>query len=180
MTENLILNEHAKARLRIGELIETCQFQASRCLITDKWLKLYALALRDTNPLWFDDAFARDTGYHHQRVLPTAFYTVFNPMENGGACPASDFWEALCGEPGPHWGGHAAYNRIEARQPLRLGDRIGYCELRNRDCFEKRGRQTILVCAETEYRVFNDKDDLLAVCSYGNIRQFPYPEGVKN
>lgn len=174
----LIITEKAKAKLRIGELIEMRTFDAHRRLITDKWLKLYALALRDPNPVWFDDAFAKREGRFGERVLPTAYYTLFNPMENGGACPATDFWVELTGQPGPHWGGHAAGNRIVAKRPLKLGDRIGYCELRNRGCYEKRGKATVLVCAETEYQVFTADKELLAVCTYSNMRQFPYPAGT--
>lgn len=179
MNNNLIITDKAIARLRIGELIGTRTFDdyPHRSLISDKWAKLYALALRDTNPLWYDTAFAQRAGYFRDRVLPTAYYTIFNPMENGGACPASDFWEELSGEPGPHWGGHAAHNKVEAIRPLRLGDHVARSEMRNLGCFEKRGKQTILVCAETEYRVFDAKDNLMAICAYGNIRQFPYPAG---
>ncbi len=176
---NLIITETARRKLRIGELVDTRTFDEHRSLITDKWLKLYALALRDPNPLWFDGAYAAREGRFGARTLPTAYYTLFNPMENGGACPASDFWAELHGKPGHYWGGHAAYNRIEAKRPLRLGDRIGCCELRNTDCFEKRGKSAVLVCAETEYRVFDSGKNLLAICHYGNISQFPYPEGTR-
>ena len=137
----LIITEKAKDKLRIGELVETCTFDERRTLITDKWLKLYALALRDSNPLWFDEVYAEREGRFGERVLPTAYFTLFNPMENGGACPASDFWAELRGKPGRYWGGHAAYNRIEVKDPPRLGDKVGYCELRNRDCFENRGKK---------------------------------------
>jgi len=179
MSDNwLILTEKAKEKLRIGELVDTLEFDKQRSLINDRWIKLYALALRDTNPLWYDDDFAKREGRFGERVLPTAYYTLFNPMEHLGACPASDFWAELHGKPGRYWGGHAAYNEIEVKRPLRLGDRIGYCELRNRDCFEKRGKRTVLICVETEYRVFDDKKNLLAICAYGNMSQFGYPEGT--
>jgi acyl dehydratase len=175
----LIITEKAKEKLRIGELVDTRTFDPNRSLITDKWLKLYALALRDSNPLWFDDAYAKREGRFGRRVVPTAYYTLFNPMENGGACPASDFWAELHGKPGRYWGGHAAYNKIDAKRPLRLGDRVGYCELRNRDCFEKRGKKNVLVCVETEYRVFTAEKELVAVCAYGNMSQFGYPPGTE-
>jgi acyl dehydratase len=175
---DLIITDKAKEKLRVGELVNTRSFDPYRSLITDKWIKLYALAIRDPNPLWFDDAYAAREGRFGERVLPTAYFTLFNPMENGGACPASDFWAELHGKPGNYWGGHAAYNKIDVREPLRLGDRIGYCELRNRDCFEKRGSKTVLVCVETEYQVFDDQKKLRAVCAYGNMTQFAYPEGT--
>jgi hypothetical protein len=175
----LIITEKAKEKLRIGELIDTWNPPGNRALITDKWSKLYALALNDDNPLWFDSEFAEREGRFGCRVLPTAYYTLFNPMEAGGRCPASDFWAELRGKPGRYWGGHAAYNRIDAKRPIRLGDRIGTCEIRNVDCFEKMGKRTVLVCAETEYRVLDDGGQLMAVCVYGNMSQFGYPEGTQ-
>ena len=123
---DLIITDKAREKLRISELIDTRTFDAHRSLITDKWIKLYALAIRDSNPLWFDDAYAAREGRFGERVLPTAYFTLFNPMENGGACPASDFWAELHGKPGKYWGGHAAYNKIDSQKSLRIYPDFGH------------------------------------------------------
>jgi acyl dehydratase len=175
----LLITDKAKEKLRIGELVETWTPPAHRGVITDKWLKEYALATRDPNPLWWDDEFAAREGRFGRRVAPTAFCTLFNPMEQAGLCPASAFWAEIRGVPdnGRHWGGHAAYNKVEIKRPLRLGDRVT-CEIRNLDCYEKHGKQNLLVCVETEYKMFDEAGETIAVCVYGNMSQFAYPEGA--
>lgn len=168
----VIITKSAEEKLRIGELIETREYGT----ITDKWLKKYALSLRDTNPLYLDDEYAEKEGRFGYRIAPSAFCVVLNPMERG-CCPASAFWAELWGRPddGKCWGGHAAYNRFEYEKPIRVGDRLR-CEIRNRKCYEKHGKRGVLVAVETDYTLIDQQGETVALCTYGNMSQFPFPE----
>jgi acyl dehydratase len=165
--ENKVITDKAIEKLRIGEVIETREFK-----VTDKWVKKYALAIRDPNPLWFDEEYAAREGCYDRRVAPAAFCVALNPMERG-CCPASAFWAELRGVPddGRHWGGFAAYNEFEYEKPIYVGDRIT-CEVANRGCYEKQGKRGVLVVAETEYRMINQDGETVGVGVYGNMVQF--------
>jgi len=166
-TGDKVLTDAALEKLNIGELRETREFT-----VTDKWVKEYCLALRDPNPLWWDDEYARREGRFERRAVPAAFCVAMNPMERG-CCPASAFWAELRGVPdnGRHWGGLAAYNEFEYERPIFVGDRIT-CEVRNRRAYEKQGKRAVLVIAETEYRMINQNGETVGVGIYGNMVQF--------
>jgi acyl dehydratase len=161
----------ALAALRVGEVV----FQKAFPRITEKLLRLFALSLRDGNPLWHDKAYAEVEGPFTRRAVPTAYVSLFNPMENGGLAPASAFWCEVLGLPAgtSMWGGHAAYNRVELERPMFVGDTIRV-EVANRGAFEKHGKQHLLIVAETDYRLYNQDNVHLGICTYGNMVQTTY------
>lgn len=174
--EWMVITPDAQDRLQIGEVVETREFY-----VDDRLLKKYALSLRDPNPLYWDDAYAEAWGRWSERVCPSAFAVALNPMEqHPGSCPASAFWATVRGVPdtGRLWGGFAAYNRFELDRPIRLGDTVR-CDVSNRGCYEKHGKRGVLVCVETEYRMGTRDGASIGIGLYGNMREFPYPEGKR-
>lgn len=166
-SEQKVITPAAREKLRIGELLKTFEFPQ----ITDRWVTRYCIALHDTNPLWLDNDYAAREGRFGYRIAPGSFCVIFNPMEARGYSPASDFWAELHGKPGTYWGGHAAYNTFEYFKPLRVGDKLK-AEVRNTDCFEKQGKSSVLVCAETEYLLIDQNGEKVCSCRYGNMSHF--------
>ncbi len=86
----IIITEAAKTRLRIGEVVETREF-----FVDDRLLKKYQMTLRDPNPLYWDDEYAKEAGAWGERVCPSGMVLALNPMEHHpSCCPASAFWAA--------------------------------------------------------------------------------------
>ncbi len=162
------ITDRAIEKLRIGEVVYTQTFPR----VTDKRLRKYAMALHDSNPLWLDKEYAERVGRFGRRTVPSAYCTIFNPMENGGLKPASAFWAEIFGkeDSGQFWGGHAAYNRFDFEHPIYIGDTITVA-VSNSDCFEKQGKHALLVVAEAQYRMTNQDGDYVGTGTYGNMVQ---------
>ena len=119
-TDYRVVTPEALALLRIGE-----NWGQQTHEITDLWLKEYAVTLNDANPLWFSDAYAETYGRFGYRFCPAAFCAVLNPAERAEIMPQRLFFGRLLGMPeGEGTGGFAAYNNVQYRRPIRVGDTV--------------------------------------------------------
>lgn len=168
-----LITDKAMEKLAVGKVVHRQTFPR----ITDKDLRKYCQALCNYNPLWLDKDYAAGANAFGRRTVPSAYCTVFNPIENGGLMPASAFWAEVMGleDHGHFWGGHAAYNRFDFERPIYVGDTIRI-EVANRDAYEKEGKRAHLVVAETDYKMFDQNDEYVGVGTYGNMMQIPFEE----
>jgi acyl dehydratase len=166
-----VITEDAKKLLRIGQVWGRTQHK-----ITDLWVREYAATLRDTNPLWFDDDYAAREGRFGRRAVPSAFVTLFNPMERHEIMPQMEYFGRLCGAPegGGRWG-FAGFNRIEYYdEPIYVGDTVT-CETRVADTYEKYSKDTVLVFVEIDYTLTNQDGEKVAKATAGIIHTFAMP-----
>ena len=165
------ITEKAIEKLAVGKVIHEQTFPQ----ITDKRVRKYCQSICDYNPLWLDKDYAAANNAFGRRTVPSAYCTVFNPMENGGLHAASPFWCEVLGLPEgtPMWGGHAAYNKFDFEKPIFIGDTIRI-EVSNKGCFEKSGKRGALVVVETDYKMFNQDGEHVGTGTYGNMVQIPY------
>jgi acyl dehydratase len=165
-----VITDDAKELLRIGEVWGSRTYE-----ITDLWVKEYAVTLRDTSPLWFDDDYPAREGAFGYRIAPSAFCTVLNPVERGEIMPQMEYFGRLCGAPeGQGRWGFAGFNSVEYDTPIQVGDSIT-CEVAVSDTYEKYSGDTVLVFVEIDYTMTNQNGERIGKATAGIIHRFKAP-----
>lgn len=167
-----IITDEAKRLLRIGETYGTTTHE-----VTDPWVKEFAIALRDNNPLWFDDDYAEREGPFGYRFAPAAFFTALNPTERAEVMPHRDYFQKLQEVTGGKGsGGFAGYSEVEYYDGLiRVGDTIR-CDVTVADTYEKYSSDAVLVFIVIDYTMTNQDNRKLGKATAAWIQSFPKDE----
>ena len=170
-----VITKEAVELLRIGQSWGRYKYE-----IKDLMVKQYAVALRDANPLWFDEKYAKNESNFDFRYAPSAFFTAINPLESGTrgiinqkVSPQNKFLSKLSGEPEESIWTYAAYTGVEYEdEPIRVGDTI-FCEVFVKDVYEKESSKNILVFVENEVVMSNQENVYIGKGTVGVVKMFP-------
>lgn len=143
-----------RLKARVGqETVFTAPDEMSRASF-----RMYALALQDYNPLYTDREFARRHGLRDVMAPPTlvcdSWQYLDSDMDEAGDLLARGITREL--------GGLRAGNDYEFVQPIHPGDIIT-ARWRVLDAWEREGRSGRLVFLQTEFRYYNQRDELLTI-----------------
>lgn len=164
-----IITDEATQLLKIGEV-----YGSSTNVVTDQWIKEFAIATRDSNPLWYDDEYAGESGPFGYRFAPASFFTALNPTERGEVTPHGVYFRKLNEiHNGKGSGGFAAFSEVEYHdEPIRVGDTIT-CDLTVRETYEKESKTAILVFIVMDYAMKNQDGKELGVATAAWIQSYP-------
>ena len=132
--------------------------------IDRRFIRKFAEAVGDSNPLWQREVEARRTGYGGI-IAPPTFHVALDP-----------FWRF--GEPIPRWefpmpeksGAHAS-DSVEIFEPIRPGDTIT-ATARIVDIFERQGKTGRLLFAVREVTYVNQFDQTVAKSRSSSVKVF--------
>jgi acyl dehydratase len=150
-SDSIITDEMRKA-LRIGEELGPFTYEVER-----SWIRRFVGALGDRNPLWTEEAYAKQEGPFDALVAPPTFYIVMDPVETK-ELKLQDFLEGL---PFKRTMQANAFNEVEYFQPIQAGDVITVTT-RYTELIEKEGRVGHLVFPVRENVYRNQRDELVA------------------
>ena len=119
-------------------------------------IRKYAYVMGDSNPLWTDEARAKQTK-HGGIIAPPVFLTNFDPFQNGVKYP----FRALPGSA-------SAGNRFEFYKPMRPGDTITVSQ-RLVDIYEKQGKGSPLIFVVDEKLYHNQNGELVAKVNWTRV-----------
>ena len=122
-------------------------------------VKRFAQAIGDTNPLWYDEEYARNTRYGG--VIAPPFFLI-----DVGLVKLVDKLVEMC----PSLANINAGTEVEYYKPMRVGDRIKTVA-RLVDVQEKTGKSGPLILLTLEVRYINQEDELVAKCRNIFIRR---------
>jgi acyl dehydratase len=122
----------------------------SRCPVDVSELRHYALSVEDSNPLWFEEEYAKKTRWKGIIAPPTFMHTCGGGSALHVHIPGTDDW--------PH-GSLFSGSEFKFYLPIKVGDRITPCS-KIFDVVEKSGKfvgPIVFVIAETTYTNQNNK-----------------------
>ena len=147
-----IITEDMRKALRIGGEAGSYTYEVER-----SWIRRFARALGDPNPLWSDERYAQKEGPFGALVAPPTFYIAMDAVETKDLT-LQDFLEDL---PYKRTIQANAFNEVEYFQPIQAGDVITvtttYTEI-----IEKDGRLGHLVFPVRENLYRNQRGELVA------------------
>lgn len=128
--------------------------------ISSSDVRRFLLATGDHNPLWRDDAYARDAGYR-ERIVPPIFVTqlLWRLLQIGKR--ADTIWADIP-PPAPYLQMRNASTETEWFEPVYLGDRITIQETL-RDASAHEGRSSRGIHVEYDARYTNQHNQTAAV-----------------
>ncbi len=137
-----------KARTHIGQ-----EWGPLTLTIDPYWVRTFVEAIEDPNPLWLDDAFARQTPWGGTVVPPTALCSLM-----------ARFRMRLRPELDMQWGTETVNAGVHYAlpNPIRPGDQIS-CRFRVADLFSKVGRTGPLIFAVREQSLTNQRGEEVLV-----------------
>lgn len=147
-----IITDEMRNALKIGKELESYTYEVGR-----SWIRRFAGALGDPNPLWTDEEHAKTQGPFDALIAPPTFYIVMDPVETK-ELKLQGFLDDI-----PHKRTILAngFNEVEYFQPIRAGDVITvtttYTEI-----IEKDGRSGRLVFPVRENVYRNQRGELVA------------------
>lgn len=147
-----IITDAMRKALRIGEELGSYTYEVER-----SWIRRFAGALGDPNPLWTDEEYARKQGPFDALIAPPTFYIVMDPVETK-ELNLQGFLDDI-----PHERIILAngFNEVEYFQPIQAGDFITvtttYTEI-----LEKDGRSGRLLFPVRENVYRNQRGELVA------------------
>jgi acyl dehydratase len=147
-----IITEEMRKALRLGEEAASVTYEVER-----SWIRRFMQGLGDPNPLWSDEAQAKEHGAFGAWVAPPTFYIVMDPVETKDL-KLQDFLEEL---PYKRTMQANAFNEVEYFQPIRAGDRITVSTCYT-EVIEKEGRVGHLVFPVRENLYRNQRGELVA------------------
>ncbi len=157
-----LITEQMRRDLKLGEVGGTFQYEVDR-----KWIAEFAAAFEDGNPLWHDEAYARQQGRWGAMIAPPTFFAALDPVETKELM--LDPWVETI--PYRNTGGGNAFNEVEYYLPIRAGDRITvevtYTEISERD-----GRSGRLLLRVRENVLRNQDGAVVARARSGHIRSY--------
>jgi acyl dehydratase len=163
-----VITPDALELLRIGESWGTLTHT-----VTDAWVREYAVTIRDSNPLWFDEDHATSAGGFRFQYCPAAFVTALNPAERAQISPQEQFFGRLRGLPeGQGSWGFAAYNEVEYfDRPIKVGETVELDVSVSR-AYEKQSRGAVLVFVDVVYDIEGEDGAKIARATAGIAQRF--------
>lgn len=147
-----IITDEMRNALKIGEEMGSYTYEVER-----SWIRRFAGALADRNPLWSDEEYAKTQGPFEALIAPPTFYIVMDPVETKevnrqGFLDDIPYKRTILAN---------GFNEVEYFQPMRAGDVITvtttYTEI-----IEKDGRSGHLVFPVRENVYRNQRGELVA------------------
>jgi acyl dehydratase len=157
-----LITDQMRKDLRLGEVAGTFTYEVDR-----KWVRQFAAAFDDPNPLWHDEAYARDAGRFGTVIAPPTFFAALDPVETRELL--LDPWVETI--PYKNTGGGNAFNEVEYFLPIRAGDTISV-EVTYTDIFERDGRSGRLLFRIRENVLKNQRGELVARARSGHVRSY--------
>jgi len=153
-----IITDEMRKGVRIGEELGSYTYEVER-----SWIRRFASALGDPNPVWTDEESAKRQGPFEALIAPPTFYIVMDPVETKelnlqGFLDDIPYKRTILAN---------GFNEVEYFQPIKAGDVITvitkYTEL-----VEKDGRLGRLVFPVRENIYRNQRGELVATsrCSH--------------
>lgn len=166
--DNLLVTPEAERLLRIGESWGRLHHH-----VTPEWLAEYAVAIHDSNPLWFDESYAGAEGAFRFQYCPAAFATCLNPAERAEISPQMEFFGRLRGLPeGQGSWGFAAYNEVEYfDRPIKVGETVAVDVSVDR-AYEKQSKGAVLVFVDVVYTITGEDGARVARAVAGIAQRF--------
>ncbi len=157
-----LITEDMRKSLKIGEVSGTFTYEVDR-----KWIRQFVTAFGDPNPLWRDEAYAREEGRFGDVIAPPTFFAALDPVETRELL--LDPWVETISY--KNTGGGNAFNEVEYFLPIRAGDTITV-EVTYTDLFEREGRSGRLLFRIRENVLKNQRGELVARARSGHVRSY--------
>ena len=164
-----LVTEGMRRALHLGEVSGVFTYDVDR-----RWIREFASAFGDSNPLWHDEAYACAEGRFGGIVAPPTFFGALDPVERYH--PIREEKELLLDPwvetmPYTNTGGGNAFSEVEYFLPIRAGDTITV-EVTYTDIFERDGRSGRLLFRIRENVLKNQRGDLVAKARSGHVRSY--------
>ena len=130
--------------------------------VDERWIRKFAEAIEDPNPLWQDGALARKTSYGGIIASPT-FIGALDPKWRYGE-PLRR-WNVPAA---PKGGGGNAYDEAEFFEPIRPGDMIT-ARIKTSNIYVRQGRSGRLLFNEREVTFTNQFGQVVAKCRGASV-----------
>jgi acyl dehydratase len=114
-TNNIFDLSEVKAKIGKEQPLTEHEAYLSKCPVDLSELRRYALSVEDSNPLWFDNDYARNTKWRGVIAAPTFMHTCGGGSALHVHIKGTDDW--------PH-GSLFSGSEFEFNLPIRVGDRI--------------------------------------------------------
>ncbi len=167
MEQPSLITDKLRADLRLGVSRGSYTFEVDK-----KWIRQFAKALGDDNPLWHDEEYAVREGAHGALTAPPTFFNALEPAEalfgpGGGEGGIVNLEGILAQIPYKRTMGGSVFDRVEYVQPIKAGDVITVT-VTYTDVYEREGRGGRLLFIIRECRYTNQQGDLVAIAVNGN------------
>jgi acyl dehydratase len=164
-----LITDEMRRDLRLGEVSGVFTYDADR-----RWIREFASAFGDSNPLWHDEAYAHTEGRFGGIIAPPTFFGALDPVERFH--PIREEKELLLDPwvetmPYQNTGGGNAFSEVEYFLPIYAGDTITV-EVTYTDIFERDGRSGRLLFRIRENVLKNQRDELVAKARSGHVRSY--------
>jgi len=147
-----IITEEMRKALRIGEELGSYTYEVER-----SWIRRFAGALGDRNPLWTDEKYAKKQGPFEALIAPPTFYIVMDPVET----KELNLQAFLDGIPYKRTILANGFNEVEYFEPIKAGDVITVTTTYT-EVIEKDGRSGRLLFPVRENVYRNQRGELVA------------------
>lgn len=164
-----LITEQMRRDLRLGEVAGVFTYEVDR-----RWIREFASAFGDANPLWHDEAYARAEGRFGGIAAPPTFFGALDPVERYHPLREEkelllDPWvETMAYK---NTGGGNAFSEVEYFLPIRAGDTITV-QVTYTDIFERDGRSGRLLFRIRENVLKNQRGELVAKARSGHVRSY--------
>lgn len=132
--------------------------------IDKRFIRKFAEAVGDSNPLWSDDA-AAARGPNGSTIAPPTFYVALDPIYRTGTPERR--WTVA----GQNKSGANAFDEVEIFEPIRPGDTIT-ARAKIADIYEREGRAGKLLFTVREVTYTNQHDRVVAISRGGLVSIF--------
>jgi acyl dehydratase len=157
-----LITDEMRQSLGLGEVAGVFSYEVDR-----KWIRQFAEAFGDANPLWRDAAYAKREGRFGEVAVPPTFFAALDPVERKDL--VLDQWVETV--PYKNTGGGNAFNEVEYFLPIRAGDTISV-EVTYTELFERDGRSGRLLFRVRENLLKNQDGALVAKVKNGHVRSY--------
>ena len=157
-----LITDEMRRDLRLGEVAGAFTYEVDR-----GWIRQFVEAFEDPNPLWRDEATAKEEGRFGALIAPPTFFGALDPVERKELL--LDAWVETI--PYKNTGGGNAFNEVEYFLPIRAGDTITV-EVTYTDVHERDGRSGRLLFRVRENVLRNQRGELVARARSGHVRSY--------
>ena len=159
MAQGSIITEEMRQTLKIGEETKPFVYEVER-----GWIRRFANAIGDPNPLWHDEEYAKKEGAFGSMIAQPTFFAAMDPVETKELRR-----EELANEvPYKRSSGGNAFNEVEYFQPIKVGDTI-YVTTTYTDIYERDGRTGRLLFRVRENVLKNQRGEIVAKTRCGHV-----------
>ncbi len=157
-----LVTDEIRAALKLGQVAGTFSYEVDR-----NWIRRFATAIGDANPLWHDEAYAAHEGRFGGIVAPPTFWAAMDPVETRDL-QLEAYMDDI---PYKRTGGGNAFNEVEYFLPIRPGDTITVSTTYT-DVYERDGRAGRLLFRVRENTLCNQRGELVAKTRSGHVMAF--------